>query len=150
MAKKSVTVSLRKPPPSRIDADAFVSGTVSSTASSLAEGVDGAPSEAPTLPPPSGVKASPVRSGRGRSFRELVFYLPEDLAERFSLYCAELDRDVGSVLAELVRDQLGRLERDAYDKPRTSLPVALVREVRAAVVRVLREHGYWPRAASST
>jgi hypothetical protein len=87
MAKKTVGVSLRKPPPPA-DLEQFVrhDSDVRDLARHQTEAV--------------------VTSPSGRELRELTVYLPPELARKLALYCHEQDRDTSKVLAEILDGHL--------------------------------------------
>ena len=89
MAKKQVSVSLRKPPPS--DVEAFVQNK-----------------DAPKPATREIVRTaeSQVVTTRAGDRREMVVYLPEDVARQLSIRCLEMDRDMSNVIAEAVRRDL--------------------------------------------
>jgi hypothetical protein len=87
MAKKTVGVSLRKPPPPA-DLEQFVRHD--SDVRELARHQTDAM----------------VMSPSGRELRELTVYLPPELARKLALYCHEQDRDTSKVLAEILDGHL--------------------------------------------
>jgi hypothetical protein len=91
MAKKTVGVSLRKPPPPADLVDAFV-GNDERTPTSGLHALRTTPANHDVV----------VTSGSGRAFRELLLYVPQDLAQKLGVHCAEHDRDMSNVVAEAV------------------------------------------------
>lgn len=93
MGKKQVGVSLRKPPPA--DLDAFVEGSAPAPRTSDVRAL------APTKP-----AEMTVTTETGREMREVVVYLPVDLARKMSLRCAEKDRDASNLVADALTAHL--------------------------------------------
>ncbi len=87
MAKRSVGVTLRKPP--QANTDTFVAGANDTHAGSATQAL-----------------GDVVQTARGADLREVTVYLPKDLARKFALHCHELDRDASKVLAEMLEDEL--------------------------------------------
>lgn len=110
MAKKQVGVSLRKPP--RVEADTFDAG-------------DGATELADTKK--QGGLGATVASTAGISMRELVLYLPADVAKKLSLHCASNGLDVSRFVKELIEKELAA--------PPLTVPV---RAPETALERILR------------
>ncbi len=110
MAKKPITVTLRKPSSAQrsegegaaADRDAFVRAGVA--------------------PEPE------VRAG----FRSITLWLPEALADRLALHCREHDRDVSALVSEIVQQHLDEL---ASPKPKMAPPASPV----AALVAWVQE-----------
>ncbi|MFO0679157.1 MAG: hypothetical protein U0169_21700 [Polyangiaceae bacterium] len=102
MAKKQVTVSLRKPPPPA-DLEAFIQGRDGQALAASR------PSDVRDLGTP--IVASPA----GREFREMVLYLPEDLTRKVRLHCVDADRDVSNLIADVLREHLEVRERATLD-----------------------------------
>jgi hypothetical protein len=99
MAKKQVTISLRKPPS---DPDKFVAG-------------------AP--PHPRSADGRLVSTSVGAR-REMTLFLPAEVARKLSLRCVELARDPSDVVAELLSEALAREDTaatrvDRWSKART-------------------------------
>ena len=92
MAKKQVAVTLRKPPSA--DAEAYVAR---------------AANESSRAPVRAGIRPVDelVTRSDGHVLRELVVYLPPELARKLSLACMEKDRDVSNMLAEILAEHLG-------------------------------------------
>jgi hypothetical protein len=98
MAKKTVGVSLRKPPPPADLIDAYVG------------------QDAAEKTPTSGLHAlrrtaaneevMVTSAATGRAFRELTLYVPQDLAQKLGVHCAEQDRDMSNVVVEAVAKML--------------------------------------------
>lgn len=107
MAKNRVPVSLRKPPPA--DAEAFVQKAEPQPQK--------ASRELARAPEPQLVT---TRAGERR---EVVVYLPEDVARKLSIRCMEIDRDMSNVVAEAVRRDL---DGPAPPEPITIPPMAEV------------------------
>ena len=99
MAKKQVGVTLRKPRPA--DVEQFVSA--------------GGALEAAMVP---SIEASPlVSTETGRPMREVTLYLPQELARKVALYCAERDRDVSNVVAEAMTSMIEPQETTIAPEP---------------------------------
>jgi len=90
MAKKHVSVSLRKPPP--VETATF--------SAAVATARDADPSELALR------GDTIVVSPRGRELRELTIYLPPELARQLALHCMDNDRDTSKVLAEMIERHL--------------------------------------------
>lgn len=108
MAKKPITVTLRKPssaPRSEAAAEATASDRDAFVAAA-APAVD-------------------LRAG----FRSITLWLPEELADRLALHCREADRDVSALVSEIVQghlDALASAKAPAPPKPATGPIAALV------------------------
>ncbi len=85
MAKRSVGVTLRKPPQANVDTFVASANDTGSTAQ---------------------VMGDVVQTSRGADLREVTVYLPKELARKFALHCHELDRDASKVLAEMLEGEL--------------------------------------------
>jgi hypothetical protein len=87
-------VSLRKPPPPADLIDAYVGQDVEKTPTSglQAHALRRAPANEEVM----------VTSASGRAFRELTLYVPQDLAQRIGVHCAENDRDMSNFVVEAV------------------------------------------------
>jgi len=95
MAKKTVGVSLRKPPPPADLVDAYVGHEEQTPTSGLQ-----------ALRRPAANEEVTIASASGRAFRELHLYVPQDLAQLLGVHCAENDRDVSNVVVEAVAKML--------------------------------------------
>lgn len=87
MAKKQVTVSIRKP------------------------------SSSPQSEPSTGTDADAFVRGGRVGFRALSLSLPTALAERLARHCKETGRDADAVMEELVRRHLDALDAPAVAEP---------------------------------
>jgi hypothetical protein len=95
MAKKTVGVQLRKPPPPADLVDAYVAHDEKTPTSGLH-----------ALRRPAANEEVLVASASGRAFRELTLYVPQDLAQKLGVHCAENDRDMSNVVVEAVAKML--------------------------------------------
>jgi hypothetical protein len=123
MARKNVTVSLRKPPP--VESLTLVSNEES--ASLEAPGASHPSWVAPRTPHFWGEQ---VAGTEGRTFQECTVHLEPELARKLAMRCIEEDRNPSKFVAEALGSALGR------ERAPASLPVRVAR----AVVRMIREH----------
>ena len=96
MAKKTVGVSLRKPPPPADLVDAYVAQDEKTPTSGLHA----------LRRTPANNEEVVIASATGRPFRELTLYVPQDLAQKLGVHCAENDRDMSNVVVEAVSKML--------------------------------------------
>jgi hypothetical protein len=125
MARKNVTVSLRKPPP--VESLTLVSNDRDAPAE-----LDLAPAAQPTswvAPRMPQFWGEQVSGPRGESFQECTLHLEPELARKLAMRCIEEDRNPSKFVADAVGAALGR------ERPPVSLPIRVAR----AVVRMLRE-----------
>jgi hypothetical protein len=123
MARKNVTVSLRKPPP--VESLTLVSNE---EPAALEHAAPTHPSwVAPRTPHFWGEQVS---GAEGQSFQECTVHLEPELARKLAMRCIEEDRNPSKFVAEALGSALGR------ERPPASLPVRIAR----ALVRMIREH----------
>jgi hypothetical protein len=123
MARKNVTVSLRKPPP--VESLTLVSNE---EPAALEAQAPMHPSwVAPRTPHFWGEQ---VANAEGVAFQECTVHLEPELARKLAMRCIEEDRNPSKFVAEALGSALGR------ERPPATLPVRVVR----AVVRMLRDH----------
>ena len=129
MARKNVTVSLRKPPPAEtlsLVSDEMPVAAVPATAEKTSW-------IAPRTPHFWGEQVS---MAEGRNFQECTLHLEPELARKLAARCIEEDRNPSKFVADAIGNALGRERRPA------SLGVRVAR----AVVRIIRENS--PMVAS--
>jgi hypothetical protein len=124
MARKNVTVSLRKPPP--VESLTLVSSDHEEPAGLEAVSPAHPSWVAPRTPQFWGEQVS---GPRGESFQECTLHLEPELARKLAMRCIEEDRNPSKFVADAVGAALGR------ERPPVSLPIRVAR----AVVRMLRE-----------
>jgi len=122
MPKKPPSVSLRKPP-AAVDldrAEAFVRkpgapGDGETSDQTTKRPNDQTPKH-PHLPPvPEEPKARPLPRGvvarsDGRTLRRMTLYLPDELARRLAVHCAQESHELSAFVSEAVRRRLDDLE----------------------------------------
>ena len=123
MARKNVTVSLRKPPPA--ESLSLVSDEMPVAASAEVE--QKTSWIAPRTPHFWGEQ---VANGEGRSFQECTLHLEPELARKLAVRCIEEDRNPSKFVADAIGSALGR------ERP----PAGVVVRIALAVVRIAREH----------
>ncbi len=123
MARKNVTVSLRKPPP------------VESL--TLVRNDDALPLESSTPSHPTWVApraphfwGEQVATAEGGAFQECIVHLEPEIARKLAMRCIDEDRNPSRFVADALSAALGR------ERPPVTLPVRIAR----AVVRMIREH----------
>ena len=125
MARKNVTVSLRKPPP--VESLTLVSNDQDEpVAIEAATPATAASWVAPRMPQFWGEQ---VAGPRGESFQECTLHLEPELARKLAMRCIEEDRNPSKFVADAVGAALRR------ERPPMPLPIRVAR----AVVRMLRE-----------
>jgi hypothetical protein len=119
MAKKPVTVTLRKPSSAQ-------------------------PSDAPaTVVSISERQADAFVDGGKAGFRTITLYLPEALADRLALHCRKTDRDMSALLSEILEGHLDALENPKPEIKNDDPVQALVKWVRENVARVASLRPAW-------
>jgi len=122
MARKNVTVSLRKPPPA--ESLSLVSDEMPTALAP--EAVEKASWIAPRSPHFWGEQ---MAGGAGRSFQECTLHLEPELARKLAMRCIEEDRNPSKFVADAIGSALGR------ERP----PASFVVRVARTVVRFVRD-----------
>ncbi len=133
MAKKQISVSLRKPPPPADLEKLVVQSVTSGPTSDVRELSSPAPAAA------SEVEGFVARAKPKTGFCTITVDLPENVADRLMAFCAESGRDVHDVVAEILAKHFASQMQGESEKAQPAAATPAMPTKMEALVGWLRE-----------